>query len=193
MQRFRAPHAATLAGTRVLALLSFGLLGAVGAHALVFGRAHVIGGAQNSHLVGAFYLAGLVVALAILARGLLCNRACAADGATLATALRATLPSLRATILTAAAWFATIEASESAHAIPYLAIVLTIPLLCAALLAGAQLIAALLGAARLALASLQPHLRSRTVFWRVRDHGAPRAPQRAHVRYLFSRPPPLLA
>lgn len=176
----------------MLALLAFGLLGAVGAHALVFGNGHQIGGGLHGQLIDILFGASAFAALVVAAKSLCGGRFCA-DGGAIAAALRSALPSLRATIVSAGGWFVAIESCERAHGMPILPIVLAIVLVCALLVGVARIAVHALRAARLLLvASLG-----------TRGSLAPSpcrlAPRRIHARsvalrrHLFSRPPPVTA
>ncbi len=182
----------TSVSIRMLALAAFGLLGAVGAHALVFGNGHRLGGNLHGQLVDMLFGAAALTALLVFAKSLSGGRLCA-DGSALAAALSSSLPSLRATILTSCGWFAAIESCERAHAMPILAIIPAVLAVCAVLLGGAHLAVRALRAARLLFASLDPSALS------VAPHVCRRIPSRLHARsiaqrrHLFSRPPPVTA
>ena len=177
---------------RMLALVAFGLLGAVGAHALVFGSGHQIGGSLHGELIDLLFGAAGVTALVVLAKSLCGGRLCA-DGSALATSLGSTLPSLRATILTAGGWFAAIESCERAHAMPIFAIVPALVAVCVLLLGGATLAVRALRAARLLFSALRPTQLSCTPHARRRSIPRLHARSVALRRHLFSRPPPVTA
>ncbi len=189
--RFRTATS-TSVGIRVLALAAFGLLGAVGAHALVFGNGHRLGGTLHGQLLELLFGAAALTALVVFAKSLSGGRLCA-DGGALATALSSALPSLRATIITSCGWFAAIESCERAHAMPILAIVPAIVAVCALLTGSAHLAVRALRAARLFFASLQPTALSSTPHVRRRIQPRLHARSIAQRRHLFSRPPPVTA
>ena len=177
---------------RMLALVAFGLLGAVGAHTLVFGSGHQIGGSLHGELIDLLFGAAGVTALVVLAKSLCGGRLCA-DGSALAASLGSTLPSLRATILTAGGWFAAIESCERAHAMPIFAIVPALVAVCMLLLGGASLAVRALRAARLLFSALRPTQLSCTPHARRRSIPRLHARSVALRRHLFSRPPPVTA
>ena len=176
----------------MLALLAFGLLAAVGAHALVFGNGHQIGGGLHGQLVDLLFGAAAFTALAVLANALCGTRLCV-DGGAMATALRSAIPSLRATILAAASWFALIESCERAHAMPILAIVPAIVAVCALLIGGTHVAVRALRAARLLIVGLFAAHAAPTLRPRRRAPQRLRARSLALRRHLFSRPPPVTA
>ena len=184
--------ATTNASIRLLALLAFGLLGAAGAHALVFGNGHQIGGGLHGQLIDVLFGASAFAALIVAAKSLCGGRLCA-DGGALAATLRTALPSLRATIFSAGAWFAAIESCERAHGMPLLAIALAIVAVCALLVGGSRLAVHALRAARLLLVASLDTQGSPTPSPRRPVPQRQRARSVALRRHLFSGPPPVTA
>ncbi|MDH2910361.1 MAG: hypothetical protein PXZ07_09685 [Candidatus Eremiobacteraeota bacterium] len=173
-------------------MLAFGLLGAVGAHALVFGHGHQLGGTLHGELIDLLFAAAAFAALVVVAKALCGDRHCA-DGTAIAAALRSALPSIPATVLTAGSWFAAIESCERAHAMPMLAIALAIVAVCAVLIGGARLGVRALRAARLFFLGILSTHASPTARPRRRAPQRLRARSVALRRHLFSRPPPVTA
>lgn len=173
-------------------MFAFGLLGAVGAHAVVFGGGHRLGGALHGHLIDLLFAAAGFSALIVVTKALCGDRHCA-DGSAIATSLRSVLPSIPATVLTAGAWFGAIESCERAHAMPMLAIALAIIAVCAVLIGGARLAVRALRAARLLFVGLISTQNPPTARPRRRAPQRLRARSVALRRHLFSRPPPVTA
>uniref|UniRef100_E6Q5N1 Uncharacterized protein n=1 Tax=mine drainage metagenome TaxID=410659 RepID=E6Q5N1_9ZZZZ len=180
------------AGSSLLALLAFGLLGAVGAHALVFGHGHQLGGSLHGQLIDLLFAAAAFAALVVVAKALCGDRHCA-DGSAIAASLRSVLPSIPATVLTAGAWFGVIESCERTHAMPILTILGAIVAVCAVLIGGARLAVRALRAARLFFLGILSTHASPTQRPRRRAPQRLRARSVALRRHLFSRPPPVPA
>ncbi|NNM99705.1 MAG: hypothetical protein HKL91_07900 [Candidatus Eremiobacteraeota bacterium] len=109
----------------------------------------------------------------------------------MAAALRSAIPSVRATILSAAGWFAAIESCERAHGMPMAAIAMAIVFVCVLLVGGARIAVHALRAARLLLAASLSSQGSPTPAPRRPAPPRLRARSVALRRHLFSRPPPV--
>ena len=163
-----------------------GLPTALAAHALVFGGEHSVGGAfQSSVLAGG--LLGLLLVLALHSKQLV-------QGSIAAHRLRGCIPGFLPLAVSASAWFAALEACESAHALPVIAIV-------AALFAACAIVRLAVKSAARCVAAITFALLVSSTRLRIAPDSAARfrfaAPQPvrllAHSERLFSRPPPALS
>jgi len=173
-------------------MFAFGLLGAVGAHTVVFGGGHQLGGTLHGELIDLLFAAAAFAALIVISKALCGDRHCA-DGSAIAASLRSVLPSIPATILTAGSWFAAIESCERTHAMPILTILGAIVAVCAVLVGVARLAVRALRAARLLFIGVISTQNPPTARLCRRASQPPRARSVALRRHLFSRPPPVTA
>jgi hypothetical protein len=162
-----------------------GLPIALFAHALVFGGEHAAGGAFSSAALAAGAL-GLVLVIALHSR-------CLVQGSVLAARLRDRLPSFIGLAATGTIWFGALELCENAHSLPLLAIA-------AALFAACVLVRTAVCAVARSIADIaivltgHTHVPARAESRIQALHNQPVAARSfAHVRRLFSRPPPALS
>lgn len=165
-----------------------GLLAFVAAHAATFGGEHSVGGAYHGAILAAAIAAGVGFALAAIAVAC-AGRGMCADGSVLASRLSALLPSVWATIVFSAVWFALVEGGEGAHAVAALPFVIAVLLLaCCAVHWCTRALLHFVGTIALVVAKLR--FAARAHVWIIRAHETVRALSEPARMRRFARPPP---
>ena len=169
--------------------LVLGLLAALAAHTALYGGQHAQGGAYHDVLIQ------IASALALGFIGIFCalawsQAASRTDGSIIATRLRERLPGISSVILSAAAWYAGVEATEPQHAAASLLAVCMV------------LMVAAFGVLRLAHAVTDAVARVAIAIFRARFSALEASWQRPSARLIlhqsllthfrFARPPPIV-
>ena len=175
---------------KVPGALALGLLASIGAHAVIFGDEHVMGGAFHGLLVQIALVAGggLLAFFSALAWG----QASAADGSIVAARLRERLPGVVPVLFCAALWYAGAESLEPRHeAASPAAMLLVLAALSWLVLRLAGLVAGILAGAIFAAA--RARFAARAPVWARRARPQVASQRTRLARRLFARPPPIAA